>query len=345
MNKTLVIAEAGVNHNGSLALAKELIDAAAAAGADYVKFQTFVAKSMITGSAPKARYQEERAGGAPESQLEMVQRLEIRYADHAELLEHAQAHGIGFASTAFDGASVDFLHTLGVDFFKVPSGEVTNLPLLRKIGATGLPILLSTGMCTMPEVAEALSILRASSSSDAPIRVLHCNTQYPTPMEDVNLLAMGAMAEALGVPVGYSDHTLGIEVPIAAVALGATVIEKHFTLDRTMPGPDHAASLEPGELTAMVRGIRNIERALGRAEKFPSPSEEANRAVVRRSLVASRAISQGDVFTEDNLTTKRPGTGVSPMHWDEALGSRASRDYCVDEFIESADVFGESGPL
>ncbi len=335
---TLIIAEAGVNHNGSLDLAKELIERAAAAGADYVKFQTFIAEETIAQSAPKAEYQKANTNDPAESQLEMVKKLELSADDHRALVEHSRRHGIRFASTAFDFESLDLLGELGVEFLKVPSGEVTNLPLLRRIGAAGLPIIMSTGMCDLAEVGAALEALEEAGADRRSITVLHCNTQYPTPMEDVNLRAMATLRETFQVPVGYSDHTLGIEVPIAAVALGATVIEKHFTLDSSMDGPDHAASLEPQELTAMVQGIRRVEKALGSPEKRPSPSEAGNLAIARKSLVAREAIPAGAPFTDANLAAKRPGTGVSPMRWDEALGRRAGRSYAIDELIDGADL-------
>ncbi|WP_145201704.1 N-acetylneuraminate synthase [Planctomycetes bacterium Poly30] len=336
--RTLIIAEAGVNHNGSLDLARQLIERAAEAGADYVKFQTFIAEKVISASAPKAAYQKANAGDPAETQLEMVKKLELSAADHRALVQHAALHGIRFASTAFDSQSFDLLGELGVDFMKVPSGEVTNLPFLRRIASARLPIIMSTGMCDLEEIGAALGALETAGARRDSITLLHCNTQYPTPIEDVNLRAMATLREAFGVPVGYSDHTLGIEVPIAAVALGATVIEKHFTLDSTLEGPDHSASLEPDELTAMVRGIRRIELALGGSEKRATPSEIDNRAIARRSLVARVPIREGEELTEANLGAKRPGTGVSPMRWDEAIGRRAGRSYGIDEPIDASDL-------
>ena len=331
---TLIIAEAGVNHNGDLALARQLVRVAADAGADLVKFQTFVADRITSADAPKAEYQK-AATGTAESQQEMIRRLELSRADHEALIDECRDAGIGFFSTGFDPESIDLLVELGIDRIKVPSGEITNLPLLRHIAAKGLPVRLSTGMADLAEIEAAIAVLEQGGIARSDLTVLHCNTQYPTPMEDVNLTAMARIGEAFGIGYGYSDHTLGIEVPIAAVALGATVIEKHFTLDRTMPGPDHQASLEPGELAAMVAAIRNIERAMaGDGIKRPSPSECGNRAIARRSLVAARPISAGEQFGPDNLAAKRPGTGLSPMLWDDVIGRPAPRDFAADELIE-----------
>lgn len=331
---TLIIAEAGVNHNGDLALARQLVRVAADAGADLVKFQTFVADRITSADAPKAEYQK-AATGTAESQQEMIRRLELSRADHEALIDECRDAGIGFFSTGFDPESIDLLVELGIDRIKVPSGEITNLPLLRHIAAKGLPVILSTGMADLAEIEAAIAVLEQGGIARSDLTVLHCNTQYPTPMEDVNLTAMARIGEAFGIGYGYSDHTLGIEVPIAAVALGATVIEKHFTLDRTMPGPDHQASLEPGELAAMVAAIRNIERAMaGDGIKRPSPSECGNRAIARRSLVAARPISAGEQFGPDNLAAKRPGTGLSPMLWDDVIGRPAPRDFAADELIE-----------
>jgi N,N'-diacetyllegionaminate synthase len=331
-HKTLIIAEAGVNHNGSLEMAFELIDAASDAGADVVKFQTFKAEKLVTQSAAKADYQLGTTD-VQETQFEMIKKLELSDEMHQKLISKCKEKGIRFSSTGFDTSSVDVLIEFGVDFLKVPSGEITNLPYLRHVGAKGLPIILSTGMCTMGEVANALEILEKAGARNHDITVLHCNTEYPTPMEDVNLNAMLSMKEKLGVNIGYSDHTLGIEVPIAAVAMGATVIEKHFTLDRKMDGPDHAASLEPEELKQMVKSIRNIEKAKGDGVKKPSNSEEKNISIVRKSIVASKEIKVGDEFTADNLGVKRPGTGISPIRWDEVLGKVASKDFQPDELI------------
>lgn len=332
--KTLIIAEAGVNHNGDIGLAKQLIAQAAAAGADLVKFQTFVAKNIVSASAPKAEYQKKTTQSS-ESQLEMIRKLELSREDHAVLIEECRAHGIGFFSTAFDVQSFDLLMELGcLEQIKIPSGELTNLPLLRYMSKSGKPLMLSTGMANLGEIEAALDVIEAAGTPRHLITVLHCTTEYPTPMEDVNLLAMVSMKQAFGVNVGYSDHTPGIEVPIAAVALGASVIEKHFTLDRNLPGPDHKASLEPQELKAMVDGIRNIERALGDGIKRPSSSELKNKAIARKSLVAIHPIRAGEAFSANNMGTKRPGSGISPMRWDEVIGRIAGRDFSVDELIE-----------
>jgi N,N'-diacetyllegionaminate synthase len=330
---TLIIAEAGVNHDGNLVKALHLIDAAATAGADLVKFQTFQADRLVTVNARKAAYQE-RAGSAGETQHGMLKRLELSRTDHEQLLAHCRAKGIGFLSTGFDTESVDYLVQLGIDRIKVPSGELTNLPYMRHVGALGLPIILSTGMAWLEEVGAALDVLIAAGTPRQRITVLHCNTGYPTPMMDVNLRAMQTIRTAFDVEVGYSDHTFGIEVAIAAAALGASVIEKHVTLDRELPGPDHKASLEPDELAAMVLTIRHVEQALGDGIKRPSPSEIANLPVTRKSIVAACAIRAGERFTPSNLAVKRPGTGLSPMRWDEVLGRKAPRDFASDEMIE-----------
>lgn len=331
--KTLVIAEAGVNHNGNLGMAKQLIAAAAAAGADLVKFQTFVASKLVAPHAPKAQYQKSNTDGA-ESQLEMVRKLELSRADHEALVAECDRCGIGFFSTAFDVDSLEMLMELKLDRVKIPSGEITNLPFLRRVARSGMPVILSTGMATLGDIEAAVDALELAGTARSRITILHCNTEYPTPFLDVNLRAMQSLREAFGVQIGYSDHTAGIEVPIAAVALGATVIEKHFTLDRQLPGPDHQASLEPHELKAMVSAIRNIELALGDGIKRPTPSESKNRAIARKSLVAARQIRAGEVFGETNVTTKRPGTGISPMRWDEIMGRHAPRDFEVDELLE-----------
>ena len=330
---TLIIAEAGVNHNGSIEKAGQLIETAAEAGADLVKFQTFSADRLVTGSASKADYQLETTSTS-ESQHEMIRKLELSREMHEELIAHCKKCGVGFFSTGFDPQSVDLLAELGLDRFKIPSGEITNLPYLRHIGQYGKPVILSTGMARLGEIEAALEVLEASGTPRERVTVLHCNTEYPTPMADVNLKAMLAIRDALGVQVGYSDHTLGIEVPIAAVAMGATVIEKHFTLDRNLPGPDHRASLEPDELKAMVQAIRNIELALsGDGLKRPSPSESKNLEIARKSLVALVPIKAGEPFTEANLGVKRPGSGISPMRWDDFIGRPANRDYQADELI------------
>jgi N,N'-diacetyllegionaminate synthase len=331
--RALIIAEAGVNHNGDLSMAYRLIEAAAAAGADMVKFQTFSAERLATPGAPKAGYQT-LATGEDESQVSMLRRLELTREMHVALIDRCNARGIRFFSTAFDAQSADLLAALGVDRFKIPSGEITNLPYLRHVGRFAKPIILSTGMATLGEIESALEVLAGSGTPRERVTVLQCNTAYPTPMGDVNLRAMQTIGKALGVAVGYSDHTLGIEVPIAAAALGATVIEKHLTLDRTLPGPDHQASLEPHELKAMIAAIRNVEAALGDGVKRPSGSEAQNRSMARRSLVAAVGIRKGETFTPENLAVKRPGTGLSPMRWDEVLGRQACRDFAADELIE-----------
>lgn len=331
--KTVIIAEAGVNHNGDISLARQLVDAAAEAGADRVKFQTFSADKLVTPDAKKADYQNQ-ASNADESQHAMIRRLELTREMHEVLIEHCKSRGIQFFSTGFDPESIDLLVELGQDSFKVPSGEITNLPYLRHVGQYERPVILSTGMATMDEIEAALDILVLAGTPREHITVLHCNTEYPTPMIDVNLRAMLAIRDAFGVQVGYSDHTLGLEVAIAAVALGARVIEKHFTLDRNLPGPDHKASLEPDELKAMVHSIRNIEKAMGDGVKRPSPSEEKNKLVARKSLVAACAIVEGEVFSENNLSVKRPGNGLSPMRWDDMLGRKAPRGFEADELIE-----------
>lgn len=333
MSNTIIIAEAGVNHNGSIELAKQLIDVADSAGADYVKFQTFKSELCISESAKKADYQIENTGNEVESQLEMVKKLELSEQDHFDLIEYCKGKKVKFLSTAFDFTSINFLKEIGLDFFKIPSGEITNYPYLVKVAQLNLPIVMSTGMATMQEVEEAFNTLLEHGAKKEKITILHCNTEYPTPMADVNLRAMNTIGEHLGVDIGYSDHTLGIEVPIAAVARGAKVIEKHFTLDRTMDGPDHQASLEPEELIQMVKSIRNIELALGSSVKKPSESETKNRPIARKSIVALKPIKKGEVLTEENITAKRPGTGISPMKWLEVIGSRANKDYTKDEEI------------
>ena len=332
-SRVLIIAEAGVNHNGDLGLAKQLIDAAAKAGADLVKFQTFNANRQVTRAAKKADYQTQTTD-SKESQHEMLRRLELTEDMHRELITHCAVRDIGFFSTGFDIESIDLLLSLGQDNFKIPSGEITNLPYLRYIGKLGKSVILSTGMATLGDIEAAIDVLEQAGTARAQITVLHCTTEYPTPMNDVNLRAMQSIHAAFGVAVGYSDHTPGIEVAIAAVAMGATVIEKHFTLDRNLPGPDHQASLEPVELKAMVVAIRNIEIALGDGIKRLTPSEARNKPVARKSLVACQAIKAGEAFSAQNITTKRPGTGISPMRWDEVMGRAAPRDFVADELIE-----------
>lgn len=331
--KTLIIAEAGVNHNGNPEMARQLVEVAAQSGADFVKFQTFKADGLVTRQAAKADYQRQFTR-EDESQYDMIRRLELTPEMHVALIEYCRHRRIRFLSTGFDIKSLDLLAGLGIPLFKIPSGEVTNLPYLQHIGRMGKPLILSTGMADMAEIGAALNVLEQAGTSRRQITVLHCNTEYPTPMGDVNLRAMLSIRDAYGVQVGYSDHTAGIEVSIAAVALGATVIEKHFTLDRNLPGPDHQASLEPDELKAMVAAIRNIELALGDGVKRTSPSEAKNIPIVRKSLVAARHIRAGEPLTLDNLAVKRPGTGVSPMRLNEVLGWVARRDFEADELIE-----------
>ncbi|MDB4794727.1 N-acetylneuraminate synthase [bacterium] len=330
---TTIIAEAGVNHNGSIETAIKLIDAAAEAGADFVKFQTFRAERLVTQTTEKAEYQKISTDKG-ESQFKMIKDLELDRAAHEELIQHCEKRGIRFLSSAFDHESIDLLAELNIPLFKIPSGEITNLPYLRHTGHMDKPVIMSTGMATLEEVLTALNILLESGVERNQITVLHCNTEYPTLMEDVNLKAMITMGVELGVAVGYSDHTLGIEIPVAAVALGATVIEKHFTLDRVLSGPDHAASLEPSELKAMVAAIRNVEKAIGDGLKKPSESEEKNIVAVRKSIVAINNIKAGEMFSNENITVKRPGNGLSPMQWDKLIETRAIRDFAPDELIE-----------
>ena len=332
--KTLIIAEAGVNHNGDIQLAKKLIDIAADAGADLVKFQTFSADRLVTQSALKAEYQV-LATDKIESQHEMLRNLELTESMHHELINHCAHRQIGFFSTGFDIESINFLASLGQELFKIPSGEITNLPFLRHVGGLNKRVLLSTGMSNMHEVAAALNALELAGTPKKRITVLHCTSSYPAKLSDVNLRAMISIQDEFEVEVGYSDHTLGTEVAIAAVALGAKVIEKHFTLDRNMLGPDHKASLEPDELMRMVAGIRSIEKALGDGNKVITQNELQNRDIARKSIVASRNIQVGEVFTESNLTAKRPGTGISPMEWDEIIGTKAKQTYVKDDLIQS----------
>jgi len=325
-----IIAEAGVNHNGSFKLACALADAAKAAGADCVKFQTFKAKNLVSHLAQKADYQKHTTGGG--SQEEMLHKLELSYDEFLELKTYCDHIGICFLSTPFDLESIAFLDSIDMPFWKIPSGEITNYPYLAALGKTGKAVVMSTGMSDLSEIEAAVRVLRDNGTTD--IRLLHCNTEYPTPYEDVNLKAMQTMRDAFGLEVGYSDHTRGIEVPVAAAALGAVVIEKHFTLDRNMEGPDHKASLEPDELAAMVAAVRHIELAMGNGCKAPSPSEKKNLAVARKSIVAKRSIEAGEELTEDNITVKRPGSGISPMRWPEVIGTRAVRHFEEDELIE-----------
>jgi|SRR5690554_1140693 len=332
--KVIIIAEAGVNHNGDIELAKQLIDVAAESGVDYVKFQTFKADKLVTKSAARAEYQNTNTKNT-DSQYEMLKKLELSEADHLELMAYCNKRNVKFLSTGFDLDSLKFLADIGIKLAKIPSGEITNLPYLESVAELFSDIVLSTGMANIQEVKDAYEVLLKSGANPKNITILHCNTEYPTPMKDVNLKAMLHIKDELDTVVGYSDHTLGIEVPIAAVALGARLIEKHFTLDRNLPGPDHRASLEPQELKTMVAAIRNIEVAIsGSAIKEPSPSELKNKPIARKSIVASKVIKKGDLFTEQNITIKRPGTGVSPMKWKELLGSIATKDYIEDQLIE-----------
>ncbi|PSK94445.1 N-acetylneuraminate synthase [Taibaiella chishuiensis] len=335
MHRTIIIAEAGVNHNGSLENAFRLVDAASEAGVDYVKFQTFKAENLVSKSAKKAEYQISNTGNAVESQLQMLKKLELSHEDHEKLIAYCKQKGVQFFSTGFDLDSLDYLASLGLGFVKIPSGEITNLPYLRKAASLFRKIIISTGMATLEEIKAAVAVFTVAGASLADITILHCNTEYPTPMQDVNLKSMLHIQREFGTPIGYSDHTLGIEVPVAAVALGATIIEKHFTLDQNMEGPDHKASLEPQGLKDMVAAIRNVEAAVaGSGYKEPSPSEMKNIGIARKSIVAKTGIKQGERFTEENITTKRPGTGISPMRWDEVIGQVAAQDFNSDDLIE-----------
>ena len=332
LNKVFIIAEAGVNHNGSIELAKKMVDAAKESCVDAVKFQTFKAERVVSKKAEKAQYQKD-ATNESESQFEMLRKLELDVKAHKELIAYCEKKSIMFLSTPFDHDSIDLLHDLGLEIFKIPSGEITNLPYLRHIGSLGKKVILSTGMSNLKEVGDALNILINAGTSKDNITVLHANTMYPTPIEDVNLNAMSTIQKAFGVSIGYSDHTLGIEVDIAAVAMGASVIEKHFTLNKKMDGPDHKASLEPNELKSMVLAIRNIEKALGSFEKKPSPSESINIDIARKSIVSKQDIKKGEALSEENITTKRPGNGISPMEWDSVIGKNANKDYQMDDLI------------
>lgn len=332
MSRVFIIAEAGVNHNGSLEIAKKMIDAAAEAGADAVKFQTFKTDSLVCKDTQKAMYQHKNASDKQESQYEMLKKLELSREMHKPLMDYCAQQGIMFLSTPFDIDSIQMLVDYGISIFKIPSGEITDYPYLKEVGKTGKPVILSTGMSNMDEVQDAVYVLEENGSGQ--ITILHCNTEYPTPMQDVNLRAMCTLRERMGLPVGYSDHTLGIEIPIAAVAMGATVLEKHFTLDRKMEGPDHKASLEPGELRDMVSAIRNVEKALGNGIKEPSFSEIPNTTVARKSIVAKCKIMKGEIYTAENITTKRPGNGISPMKWNDVIGKRANQNYDEDEMIK-----------
>lgn len=325
-----IIAEAGVNHNGSYELACKMVDAAKAAGVDCIKFQTFKSKNLVAHNAQKAEYQKDTTGDG--SQVDMLKKLELSYDEFAELKAYCDKVGIMFLSTPFDFESINFLNSIDMPFWKIPSGEITNFPYLVALAKTEKPVIMSTGMCEMEEINAAIGVLRKNGTTD--IKLLHCNTEYPTPFEDVNLRAMQTMRDAFNLEVGYSDHTKGIDVPAAAVAIGATVIEKHFTLDRNMEGPDHKASLEPDELADMVSSIRNIEKALGSGDKTPSTSERKNIAAARKSIVAKHSIRAGEVLSDDNITVKRPGTGISPMQWNDVIGTKAIRNFDEDELIE-----------
>lgn len=331
MTRTMIIAEAGVNHNGDLDMAKALIDAAADAGADYVKFQTFKAENLLTSYAQKAPYQKELTE-SDESQFDMIKKLELSVELHKVLKEYCEMKSIKFMSSPFDIQSLELLIDLNVDFIKIPSGEIVNYPLLRAIGKSNKPVIMSTGMANLSDIESAITVLREFGTTE--LTILHCNTEYPTPFSDVNLNAMDAIGAAFKLPVGYSDHTIGIEVPIAAVAKGAIVIEKHFTIDKSLPGPDHKASLDPVELKQMVNAIRNIELCLGHGIKSPSSSESKNMTAARKSIVAKCEIRPGEQFTEDNLAVKRPGNGISPMQWNHIIGKESARSYQKDEMIE-----------
>lgn len=334
MCKTLIIAEAGVNHNGSIDIAKQLVDAAVYAGVDYVKFQTFKTENLVSKRAKRAQYQKDSSRDTDDSQFTMLKKLELSIEQHYELIDYCKQKKINFLSTAFDLDSISFLASLKLGLWKIPSGEITNYPYIKKIAQLREPVILSSGMSTLKEIKAALEVLTRWGVEREQLSILHCNTEYPTPMIDVNLNAMVALRDELGVTVGYSDHTKGIEVSIAAVALGAKIIEKHFTLDRKMDGPDHKASIEPDELKLMVDSIRNIEQALGTNEKKVSESEKINLKIARKSIVAKRKIDKGERFTEDNLTVKRPGDGISPMKWEEVIGRKAVRAFAEDELIE-----------
>ena len=330
----MIIAEAGVNHNGSMQIAKQLVDAAVDAGVDIIKFQTFKAEKLVSKAAKQAEYQKKNIGNGNDSQYEMLKKLELSEENHKELIAYCKEKGIRFWSTAFDFESMDYLHSLGLGLWKIPSGEITNFPFIRKIASYGEDVIMSTGMCEKQDIQNAIDVLIKFGVRKEQITLLHCNTQYPTPFCDVNLAAMNSIKETFGMKVGYSDHTQGIEVPVAAVALGATIIEKHFTIDRNLPGPDHKASLEPSELKAMVSSIRHIEQALGDGIKRVSDSEKANISVARKSIVAACHINKGEQLTEENLTVKRPGTGLSPMLWEKVVGTIATKDYEEEDLIQ-----------
>lgn len=332
--KTLIIAEAGVNHNGAMDVARKLIEAAAEAGVDCVKFQTFKAENLVSKSAQKAEYQKRNMGDGDDSQFAMLKALELSPDQHFELIEYCEKKNVKFFSTAFDLDSIDFLDSLNMPMWKIPSGEITNFPYLRAIGRTKKPVILSTGMANMSEIEAAIDVLVRFGTTRGEITLLHCTTEYPAPKNEINLRAMETMRSYFGLPVGYSDHTQGIEIPVAAVAMGACVIEKHFTLDRNMNGPDHKASLEPNELKTMVEQIRNVEKAIGSGAKEPAKSEIPNIMIARKSIVAARNIAKGEIFNDENITAKRPGGGISPMDWEAVMGTKAKRDFEIDEPIE-----------
>lgn len=338
MGKVLIIAEAGVNHNGSIKIAKQLIAAAADAGADYVKFQTFKTENLVSKIAKKADYQEKNMPEASESQFDMLKKLELSIEQHHELIEYCRQKNIRFLSTAFDLESIDLLNTLQLDLFKIPSGEITNLPYLKKIGALKKKVVISTGMCILEEINDAINELIKAGTQKNKITILHCTTDYPTPMEEVNLNAMRTIAAHFNLPVGYSDHTLGIEVPIAAVAMGASIIEKHFTLDKTLPGPDHKASLEPQQLKAMITGIRNIEKALGHSYKQPTSAELKNILVARKSIHIAKPIVKGHIISEGDLIMKRPGDGISPMLMGHIIGKKAKTNLAEEHKLNITDI-------
>ncbi|WP_018336409.1 N-acetylneuraminate synthase [Butyricimonas synergistica] len=333
MSEVLIIAEAGVNHNGSMQIAKQLVDKAVEAGVDIIKFQSFKSEKLVSKVAKQAKYQQQNIGKKNEGQLAMLKKLELSVKDHQELIQYCKKCNIRFWSTAFDMESIEFLHSLNMRLWKIPSGEITNYPYLKKIGSFHEDVILSTGMCELSDIEAVLKVLIEEGVKKEQITVLHCNTEYPTPYQDVNLKAMLEIGEKFGVKIGYSDHTNGIEVPIAAVALGATVIEKHFTLDKNMEGPDHKASLEPDELKAMVSAIRNIEQALGSGHKTITESERKNIEIARKSIVAACPIKKGEILTEENLTVKRPGNGICPMRWNEVVGTTAIKDFDEEEMI------------
>ena len=333
MSEVLIIAEAGVNHNGSMQIAKQLVDKAVEAGVDIIKFQSFKSERLVSKAAKQAKYQQQNIGKKDEGQLAMLKKLELSVKDHQELIQYCKKRNIRFWSTAFDMESIEFLHSLNMGLWKIPSGEITNYPYLKKIGSFHEDVILSTGMCELSDIDAVLKVLIEEGVKKEQITVLHCNTEYPTPYQDVNLKAMLEIGEKFGVKIGYSDHTKGIEVPVAAVALGATVIEKHFTLDKNMEGPDHKASLEPDELKAMVSAIRNIEQALGSGHKTITESERKNIEIARKSIVAACPIKKGEILTEENLTVKRPGNGICPMRWNEVVGTTAIKDFDEEEMI------------